>query len=121
MPNKVTVRFRPAPGAAEKIKRSPQVEALLYRKAVMINGRAKLIFTSRVKHTHPVTLPPYATSFKIKKAAANKSGWIAFNDDPAAFWVEFGAYLHDKSGHPQILKYAPYRLGLDSLGNVGDD
>lgn len=99
-----------------KIENSAGVQNLLHLKAVAINARAHAIFVSRVKHTHPVTLPPYASSFKVRRAVKGaKKTWIAYNDDPAAFFVEFGAYIHDLK-HPRILKYRPYGLALDAMG-----
>lgn len=109
------VRYRPNPRAAEQIKSLPGVQNLLYFKAVQINGAAKAVFISRVKHTHAVTLPPYAASFKIRRVRKLAHyTFQAYNDDPVAFLVEFGAYLHHPT-HPTILKYRPFGLGLDAV------
>lgn len=111
------VRYRPNPRAAEQIKSLPGVQTLLHFKAVQINGAAKAVFISRVKHTHPVTIPPYAASFKIRRVRRmGHYAFQAYNDDPAAFWVEFGAYLHDPQ-HPTILKYRPFGLGTDIVAS----
>lgn len=103
--------------AVLRIENSSAVNNLLHLKAIALNERALAIFVSRVKHTHPVTLPPYALSFKVRRAVAGvKQAWLAYNDDPAAFYVEFGAYMHDPN-HPRILKYRPYRLALDAMAS----
>lgn len=111
---KAKTKFKFDPKALVKIENSAGVQDILHLKAVQLNARAHAIFVSRVKHTHPVTLPPYANSFKVRRSVVGaKRSWIAYNDDPAAFFVEFGAYLHTP-GHSRILKYRPYGLAMDA-------
>lgn len=94
-----------------------KTDLVLYSKAVTIKGMAIMIFESRVKHTHAPTLPTYASSFKINRVRRLAShAWRVINDDPAAFWVEFGAYIHSPGGHPMILKYKPLTRALDAIG-----
>lgn len=101
----------------EKIRRAFNTERtniVLYTKLLSIKAKAIAIFVSRVEHTHPVTLPPYATSFKIEKARARFAPTFRLiNTDPAAFWVEYGAYVHHET-HPMILRYAPIRRAVDA-------
>lgn len=94
--------------------------AVLEEKMLLIQEAAKAIFLSQVKHTEGVTPPPYLSSFKIDLIRDVIGPALRLtNDDPAAFWVEFGAYLPQNrpfekwQNHEQILKYAPLRRGVD--------
>lgn len=117
---KTKTTFRADRTAAAKIENLPKLQALLKVKAETINGVAKLIFLSQVKHTHPVTPPPYATSFKVRRAVKGaRRVWQAYNDDPAAKWVEFGAYTKTSDGHPMILRYRPFGRALDVVSKGG--
>lgn len=90
---------------------NPKTSAIVYAHMLIIQGLAVTIFTAQVKHSHGVTPPPYATKFKIAKMASKAAGWKLTNDDPAAFWIEFGAYIHHPT-HPMILRYAPIRRAV---------
>lgn len=83
-------------------------------KAVVAGARRH--FLSMVKHTHPVTPPPYADSFFIHRdpnAPKGKHGmFMAGNNDPVALLVEFGSH---PGGHDTFVKgYRPLGHGLDS-------
>lgn len=113
------IRFLTAPLQIRKAFDSPRTDAVLYSKAVQIKGMAILIFESRVKHTHPVTLPAYVSSFRINRVRGLLSNKFRVeNTDPAAFWVEFGAYLH-VDGHATILRYKPLTRAIDAIGLEG--
>lgn len=92
-----------------------KTDAVFYRTLVRIKGHAIAIAVSRIKHTHPVTLPAYIASFKIHRV---RRRWRLTNTDPAAFWVEFGAYIHDVN-HPRILRYRPIGLAKDIVASGG--
>ena len=87
----------------------PKGELVLQKKLLEIKGVAIAIFQSQVRHTHGITYPMYVSSFRIDKIPGR---WRLTNDDPAAFWVEFGAYLHHPT-HPRILKYHPIMRAVD--------
>lgn len=90
-------------------------EAVLYRKVERIKSHAIAIFMAHVRHTHGVTPPPYASAFKIRRVAYKAhAAWRLYNDDPAAFWVEYGAYLHHET-HPRILRYRPLGRAIDAV------
>jgi hypothetical protein len=96
--------------------------AVLEAKMLAIQAAATAIFLAQVKHVDGVTPPPYASSFKIERIRDVIGPALRLsNTDPAAFWVEFGAYLPQNrpfekyQNHPQILKYAPLRRGIDTI------
>lgn len=110
-----------------KIRRAmdnPRTEAVLLSKIVLIKGTAITVFLSQVKHTDGVTPPPYVTMFHINRIRMRGfAGYRLSNNDPASFWVEYGAYLpqnapfeHPNERHPQILKYRPLRRAIDIVG-----
>lgn len=95
---------------------NPKTDAVLYAQCVKMKGIAIAVFVSQDRVTkHGVTPPPYLASFRIDKV---RGKFRLTNDDPAAFWVEFGAYNHD-AGHARILKYKPLSRAIDALG-AGD-
>lgn len=101
-----------------KMENGVQVQSLMIEKAELMKAAAIAAFNSQVKHTHGITPPAYTASFKIDRYRRMAKIAISLsNTDPAAFWVEFGAYLHDPK-HPRILKYAPLRKALDAVGKV---
>lgn len=98
--------------------------AVLEAKMIEIQETAKVIFLSQVKHTEGVTPPPYVSSFEIERLRDVLGPALRLtNDDPAAFWVEFGAYLPQNrpfekfQNHEQILKYAPLRRAVDIVAS----
>jgi hypothetical protein len=110
--------------SSEEVRRAlnnPKTDVVLYSKAVKIRDRAILIFQSREKSSNESTFPLYAASFSIRKVRrAAGEFWQVVNNDPAAFWVEFGAYYKPETkvrwpNHPMILRYAPLRLATDAV------
>lgn len=101
-----------------KMENAPEVQELMMQKAELMKTAAIAAFNSQVKHTHGITAPAYTASFKIDRYRRMAKIAISLsNTDPAAFWVEFGAYLHDPK-HPRILRYAPLRKALDAVGKI---
>lgn len=95
---------------------TPDADRALFQKMVEAKELATLIFLAQVKHSNGVTPPPYITRFHIDKV---QNRWRLRNDDPAAFWVEFGAYIPPQpTAHPQILKYMPLRRAMDALDTM---
>lgn len=100
--------------------------AVLEAKMLQIQAAATAVFLAQVKHVNGVTPPPYVSSFKIEILREVLGPAVRLsNTDPAAFWVEFGAYLPQNrpfekyQNHPQILKYAPLRRAVDIV-SAGD-
>lgn len=91
------------------------------KKARQIILAAKLHFLRMVKHTHPVTPPPYAESFYVDRAVysdSRKRGvFVAGNNDPVAMLVEFGA--HPRGGPTEVLGYRPLGHGIDAAAGEG--
>lgn len=91
----------------------------LRAKAEAIKIAARSIFLAAVKHTHPVTPPPYSESFFIEKVGLRKegnfTGYRIGNNDPAAFIVEFGA--HPGGGSTFVHGYHPLIKGVDRVAN----
>lgn len=111
------VRFNLRREGLTEIKALPGVQAELHKEAVQLNALARSVFMARVKHLQPVTPPPYAGQFKIRRVRHEDGSlaYEAYNDDPAAFWVEFGAYLRQPNqyNHPRILGYRPFGVAMD--------
>jgi hypothetical protein len=108
------------PTAIHRAFNTPKTDAVIYANALEIRELAILIATTQIKHTHFVTLPSYVSSFHIDRVSIPGGGtkYRVRNSDPAAFWVEFGAYLHHAT-HPQILKYKPLTRAVDGVGAGG--
>lgn len=90
------------PGAvryAESVCEEIIVEAKNIFVASEVKGNEK-----EVSQTSP---PKYLDSFGWRK---DPDGWVVFNDDPGAIFVEFGAHA---GGETPVLKYAPMRKALD--------
>jgi hypothetical protein len=97
---------------------NPKTDAIIYAKTVMMRDIAIAVFISQDKFTkHGVTPPPYLASFRIRKVM---NRWRLENIDPAAFWVEFGAYYKDASGHPMILRYRPLGRAMDAMEGLDE-
>jgi hypothetical protein len=112
----VSYYFKPNPEAHVQIANSDGVQQFTAMKAKVLIFHARRIFASRVKHTHPVTPPPYFDSFFMRKASAlrgKKAGYIVGNSDPAAILVEFGA--HPAGGTTFVLGYRPLGAALDAM------
>lgn len=112
----VSYHFKPNPEADVQIANSNGVQQYTAVRAKLLMYHAKRIFESRVKHTHPVTPPPYAHSFFMKKALALRgkyAGYVVGNNDPAAILVEFGA--HPGGGTTRTLGYRPLGAALDMM------
>jgi hypothetical protein len=92
------------------LKRSPEVDQTTKKVAEKIMRKAREIFINEVRHTHPVTPPPYAESFKLQRIRRGK--WRVVNTDPAALWVEFGAHA---GGVTMVLGYRPLGRAVDAV------
>lgn len=100
---------------------SQELNELLKAKAQEINEIAADIYLVQKVKTREVPskdTPPsrYIDSFKTKRVNMLNSRksyeWIAFNDDPQASWIEFGAHA---GGKTLVLKYRPYGRAVDIL------
>lgn len=112
----VSFHFKPNPEADVQIANSNGVQQYNAVQAKLLIFHAKRIFESKVKHTHPVTPPPYAESFFMRKTSALRgkyAGYIVGNSDPAAILVEFGA--HPGGGPTFVLGYRPLGGALDRM------
>ena len=98
-------------GAIHRALDNPKTDAVLYAKFLKMKGIAIAIMTSEERHTHLPTLPLYLASFRIDKVRGRMR---LTNDDPAAFWVELGAYIHHPT-HPRILAYHPLGKAQDAV------
>lgn len=111
----VDMRFNLDPRAIAKAMDSAKMDAMLYAKSVQIQNTAMVIFSSQRRGTHGVTPPPYVTSFRIDRVRGLFGNhYRVKNTDPAAFWVEMGAYLHHPT-HPRILRYKPLQRAIDAV------
>lgn len=82
--------------------------------AKLIKFHAWRRFQSMVKHTHPVTPPPYAESFFTRSfRRGHVTVYAVGNDDPVADLVEFGA--HPRGGPTATLGYRPLGAGIDAV------
>lgn len=98
--------------AIDKILILPQAQAVLARKAREINNEARqwFVLLSRGESQPPIF---YVSSFKVRRVFnGRRFVWQAYNDDPTALWVEFGAHA---GGKTPILRYRPYGKALESL------
>lgn len=103
----------------EMMWESRKLNDLLQDKAQEINEGAAIVFIAeelknnefRVSETTP---PKYLLSFSTRRKLLNNGryAWLAYNDDPAAVWVETGAHAGGKNF---VLKYRPYGRALDIL------
>lgn len=110
------VDFDLIPQAENAIGNSVGVQQFTALVARVLMFRARNIFLAQVKHTRPVTPPPYSESFRMRKAPAlvrGVGGYIVYNIDPIADLVEFGA--HPRGGPTQTLRYRPFGRALDSM------
>lgn len=90
--------------------RSNEVDRFVKKTAQKIIRNARIIFLSQVKHTHGVTIPPYADSFKLNRL--RRGVWQVLNTDPAALWIEFGAHA---GGKTKVLAYRPLGKAVDAV------
>lgn len=103
-------------GAVVRAFDNDKTEAVLRAKMEVIRGMAIQIFESQARHTHPPTLPTYVSSFRIDRIRGRLgTNYVLQNTDPAAFWVEFGAYLAHPT-HARILRYKPLARAIDAVG-----
>lgn len=95
-----------------------KTEAVIRTKIEVIRGMAVTIFQTQVRHTHGVTLPAYVSSFRIDRIRGRLgTNYVLQNTDPAAFWVEYGAYLAHPT-HARILRYKPLSRAIDAVGGL---
>lgn len=105
-------------GAVVRAFNNEKTEAVLRAKMEVIRGMAVTIFESQARHTHLPTLPTYVSSFRIDKIRGRfGTGYVLQNTDPAAFWVEYGAYLAHPT-HARILRYKPLSRAIDAVGGL---
>lgn len=108
------VRFRPNPRLVSEISNAVEIQRFIGKKASAVKYYAWRHFLSMVKHTHPVTPPPYADSFYVRKLM--RRGMTIYrvgNNDPVAVLVEFGA--HPRGGPTETLGYRPLGAGVDAV------
>lgn len=94
------------------IANSPRAQAFLAYQADRINDEALRWYL--VQQKGQATAPTfYVKSFKIRRIRRGAiAAWQAYNDDPTALWVEFGAHA---GGKTPVLKYRPYGKAIMSL------
>lgn len=95
----------------EKIESSTGVDSATKTKAEALKTWAITYFDQQVRHTHPVTEPPYRASFGVQKKP--RKGWIVINTDPQAVLVEFGS--HPGGGSTETLGYRPMGKAIDAV------
>lgn len=100
-----------APSFVEKIESSTSVDSATKKKAESLRAWAITYFDQQVRHTHPITPPPYRSSFDILKQP--RKGWIVINTDPQAVLVEFGS--HPGGGNTDTLGYRPLGRAIDAV------
>lgn len=118
----MTNRFKYYPGAIELIvKTDPRASALVEAKAVEVMEAAKLDFDRQQRHDNEwrlseTTPPKYIESFGVREVE-NPDGvsFQAYNDDPAAHLVEYGAHA---GGRTPVLRYHPLLHGLEEVGGT---
>lgn len=96
---------------------SSKLFVVLEAEAKEINEIAKGVFLMRQDPTneHRATFPRYAESFRTRKVArARKILWHAYNFDPIAGLVEFGAHIGKNPERPvAALRYLPFRTAVE--------
>lgn len=106
------------PNFSPALSNSQTTQNYTAMQARLIVFYARRHFLAVVKHTHPVTYPPYADSFFTR--AVQRGGirkYLAGNDDPVALLVEFGS--HPRGGPTFTLGYRPLGHGVDAVSNGG--
>lgn len=107
--------FRLDPDYLAAICNSDAVQEFTYQQAKRLRFAAWRIAFAAIKHTHPVTNPPYLDSFGIKQIQKGKyKNWIVYNFDPATIMVEFGSHA---GGKTEVLGYRPLGRGLDAVAS----
>lgn len=101
--------FRMNTSFVHQAEQLPGVVAETKKKAEQLQSWAITVFDAAVKHTHPVTPPPYRGSFFVARRGGK--GWVLYNDDPAAVFVEFGS--HPGGGQTTTLGYRPLGKAID--------
>lgn len=104
--------FRPDPNFGAVICSGRGVQKFVRERAEAIANRARDIFLEQVKHTHPITPPPYADSFFVREKVGT-TRWMVGNSDPVAVLVEFGA--HPGGGGTFILAYHPLSRAIEEV------
>ena len=106
------------PNFTPALANSPGVQLHIKNRGDRVIFYARLHFLGLVKHTHPVTPPPYAESFFTRQGRQGRiMTVIVGNDDPVALLVEFGA--HPGGGDTFVLGYRPLGFGVDAVANGG--
>jgi hypothetical protein len=108
------------PGALDAIlKTDPRADAYVRSRADAIIAAAATDFIRQQRpdnewRTSETTPPKYINSFGVRKLQrARGLLYQAYNDDPAAVWVEYGAQA---GGHTFVLRYKPLTHGLEVVG-----
>lgn len=104
--------FRPNRDLGAMVAGSRGVRKFTQRTAQDVVDKAREIFLRQVRHTHPITPPPYADSFFVRPTT-DGIRYMAGNSDPAAIMVEFGA--HPGGGETKVLAYHPLAGGLEAV------
>ena len=117
----MAVSIKIYPGALNTILQTdPRADAYVKSRARLITLAAAADFERqqvqrnewRISETTP---PKYIKSFGLRKIhRAIGLLWQAYNDDPAAMWVEYGAQA---GGVTYVLRYKPLTHGLDIVAN----
>lgn len=117
MPNRSN--FVIYPGAVAKILKSdPRADALVRGKANEVVAFAKVDFERQQRHdnesrTSEFTPPKYIESFGVRRIESDHGvKYEAFNDDPGATLVEYGAHA---GGEHFVLRYKPLTHGLNAI------
>lgn len=112
---KTSFEFRLDPNYMAAVANSSEVQEFTFLQAKRLRFAAWRIATKAIKHTHPITTPPYLDSFGIKQVQAGRwKNWIVYNFDPATIMVEFGAHA---GGKTEVLGYRPLGRGLDAVAS----
>jgi hypothetical protein len=105
-----SVRINPAGIAV--VLNGPRAQAYLAEQAHRVNAEALKWYLVQQKGMAELPIL-YVRSFKIRRVRKRAvASWEAYNDDPTALWVEFGAHAGGKTA---VLKYHPYGRALESL------
>jgi len=91
---------------------SDGISAFTMLKAAEINKQAAAVFEANSKHDSEAPVF-YLQSFHLRRSRKDGiRGWEAYNDDPTAEWVEFGAHA---GGKTPVLKYRCYGIAMDIM------
>lgn len=114
--------FKPIPGAFTAIlKTDPRADAVTKAAAEKIIAAAKADFQRQQRHDNEwrlseTTPPKYEESFGVRKVSSDHGvKYEAYNDDPGATMVEYGAMA---GGQTPVLRYKPLTHGLEIVAGM---